>query len=170
MDNLSLAAQYEVHVRILAALRAAFETVKHHKQYGKRVVDAFRKALPDYVMSDSSSVSSLMSLAVWGKDLPHNQRLYMCWNQGKSWQEGFAADLDRQDPSDSLERMREEESIVVACERMEARIAELRRHARNLVESLPVPRSAVTRREPHFWMSPSSKLAKLCPNLFDSEK
>ncbi len=168
--KLALSEQYTKHAAILSALRAAFEKVKHHKQYGKRVLDVFRAALPGYVVTNEGVGSSLEGLRVWGKELPYDQGLYMCWSASKPWQEGLAYDLDRQDPSDSLERMRDEEAIVSECEELERQIAALRARGRALVEALPVPKSAVTRREAHFWTSPSSSLAKRCPNLFDSEK
>lgn len=164
-EKLSDAERRAAVLAILQVVRVTFEQVKHHKVYGKRVIDAFRKALPDYSVYGGFE-HSLGKFRVWGKSLPYNDSLYFCWNSGRTWQEGFEQEILRQDPSDAIERARDESAIEAECVDMERQILALQARAKLLVASLPIPKSAVTRKDSIFWESPSRALAEKCPNLF----
>jgi len=161
---------YSHQIHIVAKLREAFQTVKHHQTWSKRLLPAFQKALPAYTFSMGTVGTSLHTLDVWGNGLPHSEHVHFCFHQSKPWAEAFAEDLDRQDCSDSAERERDEAALCPQLDDIEGAIAGLRASAHRLIEALPVPKSAKTRREPHFWTSPSSALAAKYPEIFGERR
>jgi hypothetical protein len=154
--------EYEEHVRIIAALRRAYENFRHHVKFTQRARPIIEAELPMYQVSVADC-----SVRIW-KDRAYDQAVDISWSSfsSKSWQENFECDLARQDPSDTIERMKDEARVAEQLAALEAQVCEARRVAKEIIEALPVPKAATIRSGAHFWSSPSTALTEKFPQLF----
>ena len=165
---------YSERIAIVEALGRGFAKVKHHEKWTQRVKAAFAAELPGYtVYVFTHDPGGFAGISVWGKGIHYDDMVSLSWclprswtTNPKTWQESFAYDLDRQNPSDSAERQAAEAMLCPKLDKLEEQIEALRAQASALIGALPVPKSATLRNESHFWNSPSHLLGEKYPNLF----
>lgn len=168
---------YESKIAVIDALRKAFESFKHLKEFNARAKPYIEKQLPGYSLHlyvDKSFGSTIYHLEVFGVDIEYANCIHLHWtdkvnNQVVGWQGGFLNALDIADMHDYQERQVQEQNLIPTLERLDAEVKERIRAARVLVESLPVPHSATIRAAPHFWTSASYELSDRFPVLFKSD-
>lgn len=152
---------------VVNGLRRAFERFKHHAKFTKRVLPIIEAELPEYTIHVDGDGPTIL---VWGKGIRYENAVHVTCPRidgpDQSWQARMAWDLDRQDPSDALERAEQESALIPAltelAEEVRARIEE----AKKMIEDLPVPASAKVRADGYFWEQPSTDLAQRFPELF----
>jgi hypothetical protein len=163
---------YSKQIEVVKALRGAFDKVKHHKEWSKRLLKTFKEALPGYALSMGvAEHGSLNTLRVWGNGLHYeNDCVYVCFSihengKERSWQDGFMWALNRADHSDYAERQEQERALYPQLDDIAARIAELQNEAHAMIEDLPMPKSATIRGEVH-WKNASHALQAKYPEIW----
>jgi hypothetical protein len=159
---------YSQRIAVVQALRKAFERVKHHQAWSGRLKKAFQTVLPEYTISIGVGeyAGALHNVRVWGNGLHYEDCVYVCFNAGKVWQEGFSEELEIADCSDAAERQTQEVKLLPELEQIEAQIRALRAKAEALFTALPVPTSATIRKAEHFWSDASYALKGKYPNIW----
>jgi len=163
---------YRERIAVVQALARAFEKVRHHKKWTRRVLPAFQAELPGYTVYLREDYASFDGVSVWGKGIAYDDRVdisWVNWNPSHAvvWQDGFVYDLRRQDPSDSAERMLQEATLVSRLDELARKVDALRAEALGLIEALPEPKSADLRKGAYCWTKPSGELSKRYPTLFE---
>lgn len=160
-------------IAVVVALRRAFEAVKHHQKFTKRMEPAFEKELPGYTVSLSVEPGSFgfARLRVWGNGLAYDDcvSLQSINSEKRPWQERMAEELDRNDLSDYAERQEAEIALVPKLEAMEREIERIRAESLRLFEELPVPSAAKLRSNECHWSGPSFALRDKFPGLLKGE-
>ena len=158
---------FKQQIAVVAALRRAFEKIRHHATFTRRVKPIIEAELPGYTVSVEPDHYGLRTVRVWGNGLPYeNGSVYLCWNGSKPWAEGMAEAIEIADLRDYADRARAEEPLKAKLDALNACVEAARAEAEALIAALPVPTTATIRAAKHFWNSPSSELRKAYPLLF----
>ena len=160
---------FQQQIAVVAGLRRAFEKIRHHAQFTRRVNPIIEAELPGYTVSVEPDHYGLRTVRVWGNGLPYeNGSVYLCWNGSKPWAEGMAEALEIADSRDYAERAEAEEDLLPKLDKLHAEVERCRAAAAILIKQLPIPRTATIRAESHFWDGPTSDLGRKYPLLFGS--
>ena len=169
---------YEQKIEIINAIRSAYENFKQHQKFTSRIRPYLHDVLPGYTIylyTDSSGRGAFNTathkIEIWGNGISHNDLVYLSWSdrdngRDRTWQEGLLAELDRCDQSDYLERMKDEEKLWPTLNDLEVDVEGKIRQAKQLIEMLPIPKSAKLRDKQVYWDNPSMELRKRYPLLF----
>jgi hypothetical protein len=158
---------------IVAKLREAFPKASRHQTFGKRALDVFKAALPEYEISAGGIGNTVMTLKIWqGWEHPDTT---LGWDNRfslsigvyeKPWYTNFLRELDIADLSDYIERREAEKPYEAWFAELEKRVYQARALAMEHFKTMPVPSSATVRSAKTFWDEPSSELKTKFPALF----
>lgn len=169
MSTESFPVDYRQRIDVVAALRRAFEKVKHHQKFTKRILPALNAELQGYTVSVSDD-GHFCRVGVWGNGLVYEKTgIHLTWcttQDDAQWVEKFQRELEINDCSDYAERQEEELKLVPQLEIIEAKIEALRAEAAELFETLPAPKSATIRTSHSTWSRASYSLQKKYPLTF----
>lgn len=168
MDN-----QYRLDV--INGIRRAAEKFKHHQNFTKRVTPYLEAEFPGKTVSIHTSQKRFDShrIGIWGGDIHYKELIEISFDsrKDKTWFEDLLYQLDVADPSDQMERERDEESIYFQdfenqIKMRQEAIDRIKDIALAQIKDLPVPSSAKIRTSQCHWDSPSSVLREKYPHLF----
>jgi hypothetical protein len=185
----------EKRVEVLRGIQRAFDKFTHHDKLSAELVNDFETAmkeeLPGYrvhfdrawdtkafrgflVTGNGLSLSDQTEIVfVWGGDayLANGSNEFFESN----WKAIIQELIDAADPSDYLERLRQESvlepdlcELEAKAKRLEEELQKVRQDALNSVAKAPVPSCAIARKDPSFWEKPSVELTQKFPALFGS--
>lgn len=174
---------YENKIKVIHAIRDAFEKFKHHQDFTKRMrpyierglEKVFQDSLITYINVERAPLGyNRYEIKVWGGPITHNDPVYVSWSDMEDsvripWQQGLQRALKQADMTDYEERLVDERTLIPALTELENQVKGRIRTARNLIKHLPIPKSATVRRTPEAWDSPSSELQAKFPFLFSYE-
>lgn len=163
-------------MQIVNAIRAGIAATKHHKNYTARAQAVIRaeieKIFPGALVSfDNHDIS------VWDAQFcDYNSRWYAIWTWRNEthWSEDIENEaLRREDVSDYIERVAQENALDVEFSKLElqaraleTKLVAVRAAAVKLVADLPVPKSATLRTASHFWDEPTTDTQARYGSLF----
>lgn len=75
-------------------------------------------------------------------------------------------EINRNDPTDQEERRTHEKLLEANFKRLHETVLRAQEEARAIIKALPVPKSAIVRKNPIYWEHPSYELSKQFPELF----
>lgn len=169
---------------IIAVIRTTAPKFAHYKRFSRHVLLHLVHALPEYIVDSygvygmymqTGFVVSARALENKGAHTPLLKLLVRADNS--EWHTELLHQLDIADTSDSLERMKDEESLYEELKLIEADvkmyeslIIRKRHETGKMVASLPVPKSAIARKEHTCWTQPSLKLMQAFPHTFQYKK
>jgi hypothetical protein len=176
MSKRTFPVDYSQQIAIVQAMRRAFEKVKHHQQFTKRIKPAFEAELPGYTVYVNPAYlnGNGGEIAVWGNGVSYDDAVRVTWPKGLdgkelTWQEGFAYGIDRTDPSDYAEWQEHERAILPALEGYNRAVEDIRAKAAAMLADIPTPKAAKLRSDRAFWGHASYPLQDLFPLLFKGD-
>jgi len=161
---------------ILAGIRAAVETVRHHEK-PSRLKAAIEKALPRasvYYDPKPYGNEHMGRVSVWGGEVDYNHMITCYLRQDNlPWPDAVLWYAKRADDSDYRERATAEVGLWAEFSAMESQIRELQERARDMVKALPIPQAAIAnglRDKDFYWHRPTLEAQTKFPYLFAEVK
>lgn len=170
-------AMWKAHAAIVQAICNTIPSIAHYDSFSRnksRIQKKIETALPGYTVSvsvDSCGTVANGVIQVWGNGLDWKNVFSVSFRliDGQPWIDILLKDLKREDPTDSIERYEAEKLILQDLIHLDNTISACKETAARLIESLPVPPTAVAknfRSEPFFWDRLSYIRRDSFPNLF----
>lgn len=142
---------YEAKIEAINALREVVKSLDHTKTPNKRIETEFKKVMPRYHCSWSKDYGQY-HFSVWdNNNIPYDKRVYLVINESRLSWDSIKQEIDRCDPSDSLENLKNEIEYYTLLEDIEKQIKTLQEKAIRLKDQIPTPKAAKLRAKRLYW-------------------
>jgi hypothetical protein len=133
---------YSRHIAIVQALRTAFDKIKHHQKFSKRIKPAIEAVLPEHTVYVGED-GHFCRVQVCGNGLTYEQRVSLSWvsDTQKGWVAAMAEEIERADLRDYSERQDGEVALLPELAELDRQVRELRAKAKAMIAALPDPKS-----------------------------
>lgn len=166
---------WKAHAAIIQTIRSAVPSFAHYESFTRnksRIQKKIEEALLGYrvyVSVDADGRYAYITVHGTGINWVDALRISFRLADGQRWVYELLEDLKRQDPTDALERYEAEKLILQDLIHLDNTIRACKETAARLIESLPIPPTAVAqnfRSGPHSWSSLSYIRLDSFPNLY----